>query len=86
MVFFSQNCTSWKEPCDMGVIATFKKQYKYLYLKDILDFYKLVEGLKELKIELKKRLRRGAAVGFYINPVYLLDTASCVKTAWNLVL
>jgi hypothetical protein len=27
----------------MGIIATLKKWYKYLYLKDILDFYELDE-------------------------------------------
>ena len=25
MVFFPPNCTSWKQPCDMGVIAALKK-------------------------------------------------------------
>jgi hypothetical protein len=25
----------------MGIIAALKKQYKYLYLKDVLDFYEL---------------------------------------------
>jgi hypothetical protein len=27
----------------MGIIAVLKKWYKYLYLKDILDFYELDE-------------------------------------------
>jgi len=43
VIFFPSNCTSWKQPCDMGIIATLKKRYKYLYLKDILDLYKLDE-------------------------------------------
>jgi hypothetical protein len=25
----------------MGIIVALKKQYKYLYLKDVLDFYEL---------------------------------------------
>jgi hypothetical protein len=25
VVFFSPNCTSWKQPCDMGIIAALKK-------------------------------------------------------------
>jgi hypothetical protein len=44
----------------MGIIAALKKRYKYLYLKDILDFYELDEQLKQRKKELGKRLRRGA--------------------------
>jgi len=54
VVFFPPNCTSWKQPCDMGIIAVLKKRYKYLYLKDILDFYELDEQLKQRKRELGK--------------------------------
>jgi hypothetical protein len=61
VVFFPPNYTSWKQPCDMGIIVALKKQYKYLYLKDILDFYELDEQLKQWKRELGKRLRRGLA-------------------------
>jgi len=43
VVFFPPNCTNWKQPCDMGIIATLKKQHKYLYFKDILNFYELDE-------------------------------------------
>jgi hypothetical protein len=62
VVFFPPNCTSWKQPCDMGIIAAFKKRYKHLYLKDILDFYELDEQLKQRKRELGKRLRQGAGL------------------------
>jgi len=85
VVFFPPNCTSWKQPCDMGIIATLKKRYKYLYLKDILDFYKLDEQLKQRKKELGKRLQRGAARVSYGNPTHLLDAASYVKGAWDSV-
>jgi hypothetical protein len=46
IVFFPPNCTSWKQPCDMGIIATLKKRFKYLYLKDVFDFYELDEEEK----------------------------------------
>jgi len=85
VVFFPPNCTSWKQPCDMGIIAALKKRYKYLYLKDILDFYKLDEQLKQQKRELGKRLRRGATGVSYENPAHLLDAASYVKEAWDSV-
>jgi len=85
VVFFPPNCTSWKQPCDMGIIAALKKRYKYLYLKDILDFYELDEQLKQRKKELGKRLRRGAAGVSYKNPAHLLDAASYVKEAWDSV-
>jgi hypothetical protein len=29
IVFFPPNCTSWKQPCDMGIIAALKKRFKY---------------------------------------------------------
>jgi hypothetical protein len=46
IVFFPPNCTSWKQPCDMGIIVVLKKRFKYLYLKDVLDFYELDEEVK----------------------------------------
>jgi hypothetical protein len=85
VVFFPPNCTSWKQPCDMGIIAAFKKRYKYLYLKDILDFYKLDEQLKQRKRELGKRLRRGVAGVSYGNPAHILHAANYVKEAWDSV-
>ena len=75
VVFFPLNCTSWKQPCDMGIIAALKKRYKYLYLKDILDFYELDENLKARKKEQAKRLPRGAAGVAYDNPAHMLDAA-----------
>jgi hypothetical protein len=30
----------------MGIIAALKKRFKYLYLKDALDFYELDEEVK----------------------------------------
>jgi hypothetical protein len=85
VVFFPPNCTSWKQPYDMGIIAAFKKRYKYLYFKDILDFYELDEQLKQRKRKLGKRLRQGAAGVSYENPTHLLDAPSYVKEAWDFV-
>jgi hypothetical protein len=30
----------------MGIIAALKKRYKYLYFKDVLDFYELNDEVK----------------------------------------
>ncbi len=49
IVFFPPNCTSWKQPYDMGIIAALKKWYKYLYLKDVLDFYEFNDEAKKWK-------------------------------------
>ena len=65
VAFFPPNCTSWKQPCDMGIIASLKKRYKYLYLKDVLDFYDLSAETKEYKREQAKRLPRGVARGIW---------------------
>ena len=83
VVFFPPNCTSWKQPCDMGIIAALKKRYKYLYLKDIFDFYELDQEAKQQKNELGRRLRRGAAGVSYGNPAHLLDAACYMKEAWD---
>ncbi len=85
IIFFPPNCTSWKQPCDMGIIATLKKRFKYLYLKDVLDFYELDEEAKLRKKMQGWRLRRSAVGVAYENPVHMLDAASYVKEAWQSV-
>ena len=39
--YFTDNVTSWKQPCDLGIIAAVKKRYKCLLLKDVQSFYQL---------------------------------------------
>jgi hypothetical protein len=85
IIFFPPNCTSWKQPCDMGIIAALKKRFKYLYLKDVLDFYELDEEAKLRKKMQGWRLRRSAVGVAYENPVHMLDAASYVKEAWQSV-
>ncbi|KAI6658215.1 hypothetical protein LOD99_15484 [Oopsacas minuta] len=85
VVFFPPNCTSWKQPCDMGIIAALKKRYKYLYLKDVLDFHDLHEDFKARKEERAKRLPREAAGVVYGKPAHLLDATFYVKHAWDLI-
>jgi hypothetical protein len=69
----------------MGIIAAMKKRFKYLYLKDVLDFYELDEEAKLRKKMQGQRLRRGAAGVAYENPTHLLNAASYVKEAWQSV-
>jgi hypothetical protein len=69
----------------MGIIATLKKRFKYLYLKDVLDFYELDEEAKLRKKMQGRRLRRGVAGVAYGNPVHLLNAGSYVKEAWQSV-
>ena len=83
--FFPPNCTSWKQPCDMGLIAALKKRYKYLYLKDVLDFCDLDESVWIHKTEQGKRLPRGAAGVAYGKPAHSLDAAHYVKQAWEFI-
>jgi hypothetical protein len=81
IVFFPPNCTSWKQPCDMGIIVALKKRFKYLYLKDVLDFYELDEEAKLRKKMQGRRLRRSVVGVAYGNPAHLLDAVSYVKEA-----
>ena len=85
VVFFPPNCTGWKRPCDMDIIAARKKRYKYLYLKDDLDFYELDENLKARKKEQAKRLPGGAAGVAYGNPAHMLDADQYAKIAWDAI-
>ena len=85
IVFFPPDCTSWKQPYDMGIIASLKKRFKHLYLKDVLDFYELDEEAKLPKKMQGRRLRRSAAGVAYGNPAHLLDIVSYVKEAWQSV-
>jgi hypothetical protein len=83
IVFFPPNYTSWKQPSDMGIIAALKKRYKYLYLKDVLEFYELNDEAKNQKKDQGRRLRQGAAGILYRNPAHLLNATSYVKDAWD---
>jgi len=69
----------------MGIIATLKKRFKYLYFKDVLDFYELDEEAKLRKKMQGWRLRCGATRVAFGNPAHLLDAASYVKEAWQSV-
>ena len=64
----------------MKVVASLKK---YLYLSDVLGFYKLGNTSKAHKKEQANRLPWGAAGVAYRNPVHLLDAAQYIKLAWD---
>ena len=57
----------------MKIIAALKK---YLYLNDVLDFYKLGNTLKAHKKEQAIRQPWGASGGAYGSPVHLVDVCS----------
>ncbi|XP_065658634.1 jerky protein homolog-like [Hydra vulgaris] len=82
VVFFPPNCTSWKQPCDMGIIAALKKRYKYLYLSDILSYYSLDVNTKECLKESSLLCKRGAAGVEYGKPAHL-EAAKYVDLAWK---
>ena len=69
----------------MEIFAALEKRYKYLYLKDILDFYELDDEAKNRKKDQGRKLRWGAAGVLYGNPAHLLDAASYVKDTWDSV-
>mgnify|MGYP003334255004 FL=1 len=69
----------------MGIIAALKKRYKFLYLRDVLEFYDLHESTKAKKTECIGRLRRGAVGVDFGRRAHLLDCASYVLEAWTAV-
>ena len=85
VIFFPPNCTAWKQPCDLGIIAALKKRYKFLYMKDVLEFHELNDDAKNaLKIQ-EKSQRRGAAGVAYGKPAHLLDASRYINEAWNAI-
>ncbi|KAL2630074.1 hypothetical protein R1flu_014760 [Riccia fluitans] len=69
----------------MGIIAALNKRFKYLYLKDVLEFYQLDDEAKIHKKEEGQRLRWGVVGVAYGNPAHLLDAANYVNEAWQSV-
>ena len=79
MMFFPPNCTSWKQPCNMGIIAALKKAIN-IYSSKIFWIF-LDENFKARKRERAKRLPGGAAGVAYGNPTHMLDAAPYIKLA-----
>ena len=77
--FFPPNCTSWKQPCDQGIINALKTRYKFLYLRDVLSFYELSGDEKATLKAQGGMKRRGSAGVRFGNPAHLLDAAKYVK-------
>ncbi len=69
----------------MGIIVALKKQYKYLYLKDVLDFYELDDEANYWKKDQGRRLCWRTTGVLYKNPAHLLDAVSYVKDAWDFI-
>ncbi|THD23746.1 hypothetical protein D915_005655 [Fasciola hepatica] len=80
IVFFPPNCTSWNQPCDTGLIADLKKQYKYLHLREN-DLYECNEQAKNWKKAQGRKLPRNATGVFYGNRVLLLKATNYMKGA-----
>ena len=80
---FPPNVTSWKQPCDLGIIGALKKRYKYLYLKDVLTFYTLNEASKNMVLDQSNQLRKGAPGVAHGQPANLFDAAFYITEAWN---
>ena len=80
---FPQNVTSWKQPCNLGIVGALKKRYKYLYLNDVLTFYTLNVASKTMVLDQFKQLRRRAAGVAHGQPAFLFDAACYNIKAWN---
>jgi DDE superfamily endonuclease len=72
VVFFPPGCTAWRQPCGMEIIATLKKLYMSIYLKNILSFFDLDDETKELKRQEGANLGRGSTGVDFGNPAHIL--------------
>ena len=77
------NSISWKQPMDLGVIAALKKRYKYIYLKDTIEFHELDPNEKRALMEQGKIQRRGSAGVLLGSSAHILDAARYIKNAWE---
>ena len=68
MCYFTPNLISWKQPCDLGVIAVVKNRYKFLFLKDVLSFYWLANDNQRL---LKKKVLN------FVEDLLMFTTCNC---------
>jgi len=57
--YFTPNVTSWKQPCDLEVIAYDKKRYKFLILVYVLSLYQLDNGNQQLLKKEGSKFRKG---------------------------
>ena len=67
----------------MGIIAALKKWYKYLYLKDVLDFYELTDEVKNHKKGANKAVMARRRRCQLWQSCTLLDATNYVKCAWD---
>ncbi|RHZ18691.1 hypothetical protein DYB37_009540 [Aphanomyces astaci] len=83
VAFLPPNCTAWRQPCDLGIIAAMKKRYKFLMLPDVLSFYELYNVVKDSVERAAKKKRPGSAGVKYGRPAHVLDAASNIRAAWE---
>jgi DDE superfamily endonuclease len=68
------NCTSWKQPCDQGINNALETRYKFLYLCDVLSFYKLKEEKNGFKRTRGKNYKKDQLVlDLEILPIFLMQ-------------
>jgi DDE superfamily endonuclease len=78
--FFPPNCTSWKQPCDQGIINALKTRYKFQYLRDVLCFYDLSDDKKGILQTLGIHLKSGSTGIEYGNLPHLMDAAKYINS------
>ena len=84
MRMFPPNVTSWKQPCDLGVLAAVKTRYKFLRLEYTLSLYQLDNGNQQLLKEKEgSKFRRWSGVVRYDRRVTRLDAANYDKEEWD---
>ena len=83
--FLPANVTSWKQPCDLGIISALKCRYKFMHLKRVLDFYQLDADVRQSLKEQGARKPRGSAGIDHGKPATLLDAANIATKAWDLI-
>jgi len=81
--FLPPNCTSWRQPMDLGIISAFKARYKHHLMASVLRYLDQPDDVRaslQLEVSTTRRGKFGVTHG---RPATLMDAAELSVLAWN---
>ena len=83
VALFPPNCTSWKQPCDLGIIDALKNVEKHSYLADFAANFKIRLEARAQMHAVASNLRTCTAGVDHGRPANLLNAAGYIEDAWE---
>ncbi|KAF0711709.1 Aste57867_5125 [Aphanomyces stellatus] len=85
VAFLPPNCTSWRQPMDLGIIAATKKRYRFLLLQQVVSFLDKTDDERTDLASAAASMRAGAAGLMFGKRATVMDAARLLKEAWDAV-